>query len=693
MLSSSDRKTFPRVSLQLVLILPFVLLVVLSAGLVGYLSYWNSQRAVHDVTRYLRDEITTRTGEYLQGYLETPHLINRINASALGEGWLDAGDQAALERYLWQQVQKFEPVTSIYFGNREGGLVNAGREGEQGPLYLIATEGFRAGLFEKHAVDSRGRRTGLLSTVPDFDARTRPWFTGAVEKREATWSEVYILFTGHDIAISASRPVYAPDQSFLGVVSVDIFLSHLSDFLGGQTIGKTGESFIMEPSGLLIATSAGEDMFTGAGDGTLRRLEAGESVSPLIRAAAAELSDRFGEYGQINTGHDLSFQLEGDPHYLIVSPLQDEYGLDWLTVMVIPEADFMAQVEANNRLAVGLIGLAMLTAILLGILTARWIATPVSHMSDTARAVSEGRWQQKATTAWITEIDELTASFNHMNQKTKQMIEDLTGEIKRRTQLEKELDTLIQELNTANANLKKFAEVSAHHLQEPARRMGSYARLLRAGLENMRDGEEAGSLDLEDITLPLQYIEEGARRLQQLLRDIQLYLAASEPRGEVKLLDTGEVVGGVIQGLEEKVKQAEARVEVGNLPPLYMDRQRLEDIFRILLNNALDFCDPRVTPRIYIRGETVDGRPRFQVEDNGPGIPARYQERVFGIFERLQPGHTGPAGTGIGLAVVRRIVESLKGRVWIEDASQGGALVIFELPGEAGQEKSNDTGG
>lgn len=667
-----------RVSLNLVLIVPFVLLVVLATALVGYLSYWNSQRAVQDVTESLRGEIITRIDEYLQVFLGTPHTINRTNATILREEWVAPDDQKALERYLWQQVQIFEDVTSIYFGNTDGGLVNAGREGGEDLLYLIATEEFQKGLFKKYAVDSNGLRTELLSAVPDFDARTRPWYTRAVERGNAVWSEVYILFTGHDIAISASRPVYTPTDTLLGVVSVDIFLSHLSDFLGSLSIGKTGQSFIMERSGLLIANSTGDQTFIPAReDQPSRRLDATESSSSLTRAVAEELTRRYGDYKEIRTNQDITFRYMGEPHALHISPLTDQYGLDWLIVVAIPEIDFMAQINANNRLTIALIGLAMLIAISIGILTARWIAAPVAHMSATARAVSEGKWQQKTTTAWIKEIDELTASFNHMNQKTKEMIGDLTGEITRRTRLEKELENLIRQLNTANADLKRFAEISAHHLQEPARRLGSYTKLLRSGLDALREGE---SSDAEsDIAIALRYIEEGANSLHVLLRDIQLYLAASEPRGQVVLLETEGVVQSVIEDLDEKIKKTGATIEVGSLPSLQMDRQRLKDVFSILLSNALYFVDPEVIPSIIVQGEKVGSNLQFQVSDNGIGIPDQYKRRVFGVFERLQP-RKGPSGTGIGLAVVRRIIESCQGRVWIEDSMQGGTSVYFELP-------------
>jgi hypothetical protein len=110
----------------MVLIVPFVIQLALVAGLVGYISSRNGQRAVNEVAHDLRSEIAARIEEHLRAFLATPHGINRINANALRQGVLDATDSAILERYFWEQLQIFDSVTSIYFGNTAGGLVDAG---------------------------------------------------------------------------------------------------------------------------------------------------------------------------------------------------------------------------------------------------------------------------------------------------------------------------------------------------------------------------------------------------------------------------------------------------------------------------------------------------------------------------------------------------------------------------------------
>lgn len=243
-------------------------------------------------------------------FLELPHQINQVNAAALGSGLMDAGDQAALARHFREQIEIFDAVTSINFSNRDGGLVNAGREGHRGDLYKIVTDDFKSGPFRKYALDSRGRRAELISTLHHFDGRTRPWYVEAVEKSQPVWSEPYVLFTGQDLSINAARPVFDDQNHLLGVVAVDLFLSHLSEFLAHLNTGASGRNIILERSGLMIAASIGEKPFTRSPEtADYRRKGLDDSTDLPTRAAAEALQDTFGGYRQIRDPASFEFDL------------------------------------------------------------------------------------------------------------------------------------------------------------------------------------------------------------------------------------------------------------------------------------------------------------------------------------------------------------------------------------------------
>jgi len=254
-------------------------------------------------------------------------------------------------------------------------------------------------------------------------------------------------------------------------------------------------------------------------------------------------------------------------------------------------------------------------------------------------------------------------------------------------------------LARSNADLQRFAEVTAHHLQEPARRLASYAERLRQQL--------AGRLDAADATnaeVSLDFIGQQARRMKQLLGDIERYLAADQPRGMVESTDAGQTVAALLAHAQERIGAVDAEITVGALPPAWIDAPRLTDLFEVALDNALQHggakksalavrqdapldatqdaprdAPPAIPLRITVEGERVAALVRYRVSDNGPGIEAQYRERVFRVFERLS---SGGESTGIGLAIVRRIAENCGGRAWLEETTGGGCSVLFELPAE-----------
>ncbi|BCB26827.1 hypothetical protein SKTS_17130 [Sulfurimicrobium lacus] len=281
---------------------------------------------------------------------------------------------------------------------------------------------------------------------------------------------------------------------------------------------------------------------------------------------------------------------------------------------------------------------------------------PLKRLESGAESIASGNLETRLAIEGSPELRHLIGTFNRMTAATQ----------------------LAQErLRLANADLTRFAEISAHHLMEPTRRFTSYTQRLRARLAVLPD-----RLDDEEVRTSLHYLERDAERLRGLVRDIQLYLAAGEARGEVRTEDANAVLATLRQRLKKQLAETGASLEVDALPPAVLDRPRLMDLFAVLLDNALQHgqpADSSVPPQIRISGERDGDLTRFRVSDNGPGIPAEYRERVFEIFERLNIAG-GKSGTGIGLSIARRIVESRHGRIWIENLEQGGAMVAFELP-------------
>ncbi|NOX60929.1 MAG: HAMP domain-containing protein [Chloroflexi bacterium] len=385
--------------------------------MVLYISYQNTQFAVQQLARELQNELTALIEEHLDQFLAEPQQIVQINASAIRAGDLDPTDQQGLMRRFWRQARTFEDVTSVYFGNTQGGVADAGREGPTGDYYIIFTEDFRRGAFYKYAVDDQGQPTELLLTLPDFDARTRPWYKKAIQEEGPVWSDIYLLFTGQDMALTASRAVYDTDHRLLGVVAVDVFLSQIEAFLHSLQIGRSGQAFIMDRNGLLVASSTRAPIFAiPPSEQTPTRLHADESEDPLIREAARTLRRQYGDYAAIAPIETASFVFEDQRFFLNTFPFQDEYGIDWLVVVLIPESDFMAPLQAGNRLSLALSALAVLLAVTLSVVLPRKLIEPIQRLSQASEALASGDWKQEVPGSRIRELDDLARAFNQMTK-------------------------------------------------------------------------------------------------------------------------------------------------------------------------------------------------------------------------------------------------------------------------------------
>ncbi len=227
-----------------------------------------------------------------------------------------------------------------------------------------------------------------------------------------------------------------------------------------------------------------------------------------------------------------------------------------------------------------------------------------------------------------------------------------------------------ERLRRSNAELERLAWVSAHHLMEPTRRLLSFSDHLRRLLGPGRGGE---------VETVLGYLDQDAQRLQRLVRDIQVHLSAAEPRGEMACRDPGELIAELRPELARAYPEryTPEALRVGELPPACIDAPRFRDLWWALLDNAFRHAGADRAPRVEVRGESRGRWVRYRVADNGPGVPAAFRERLFEVFERLE---SGDSGTGIGLPLARRIVESMGGRIGLEEGVEGGLVVVFELP-------------
>ena len=411
-------KPLSQLPLPIVLTAPFVLQIFIIVSLVGYFSLRNGQKAVNNVTAQLLHELIQRIEQQIHSYLAIPHSINTINANSLLRGDLDATTVKG-EHQLWLQAHIHPRTNLIYCGTEAlGELIGVGPEGKNRSLQLLIynqSTNFRG---HYYSLDNQGNKQQLLQVDNQpYDPRKRPWYQAAKKAGKFTWSPLYLDFEAKVPTITASLPVYDHNGTLVAVCATDLFLPvELSQFLQTLQVGETGEVFIMERSGLLVSSSLPESEFLTNNE-ELQIKQAIDSNHPLIRETSQYLIRELGNLNQIDSESLRQLTIEGTRKFVQVTPFQAENGIDWLIVLLIPESDFMSEINANTRTTIFLCILALMVSIAISILTSGWVIKPIQHLNQAAKAIAQGKLENSVEIIRNDELGELANSFNYMGEQ------------------------------------------------------------------------------------------------------------------------------------------------------------------------------------------------------------------------------------------------------------------------------------
>lgn len=232
-------------------------------------------------------------------------------------------------------------------------------------------------------------------------------------------------------------------------------------------------------------------------------------------------------------------------------------------------------------------------------------------------------------------------------------------------------ERLIERLSLSNEELERFAFVCSHDLQEPVRMVRSFSEMLQEHLGEQLAEDEQGKLYL-------QFITEGAARAQALIKDVLALCKLQSDTKPFRDVDTGQLVEQIVSEAQESLASGKGQVWYQNLPSVQAVDSQLYQLFQNLINNGLKYQPAGRVPTIRIEAVDQGTHWQFSVADNGIGIPQRHQERIFEVFRRLHSSSQYP-GTGIGLAICRKVVERHGGKIWVESQPDQGSTFRFTL--------------
>jgi signal transduction histidine kinase len=332
------------------------------------------------------------------------------------------------------------------------------------------------------------------------------------------------------------------------------------------------------------------------------------------------------------------------------------------------------QIRATQRAVVTLLVLAGVVMIVAGLALAlllrQLVTRPVVTLAGEVRRVARGEYEREIASGGPPEVARLARDINAMRQ---QIVADLGTVRQARLQLEEAnqlLEQQAEELTRSNRDLEQFAYVASHDLQEPLRKVASFCQLLQR--------RYSGQLD-ERADQYIAFAVDGAQRMQRLINDLLAFSRIGRITSGFSDIDLDRVVADAAAQLNWRSEQVDGGITWSGLPTVRGEEPLLSALFANLISNSLKFRHPDRPPRVHVEAERIGDEWHISCADNGIGIEPEYADKVFVIFQRLHPKNEYP-GTGIGLAIAKKIIEYHGGRIWLDTQAREGTVIQFALP-------------
>jgi signal transduction histidine kinase len=421
-------------------------------------------------------------------------------------------------------------------------------------------------------------------------------------------------------------------------------------------LGSTGE--------VLVGTRSGNDVVYlnplrhDPGAALKRRIHIGEAVGLPIQSGVA---------GQTGVGQSIDYRGQK-----VIAAWRYLPSLGWGLVAKIDSREEFAVVTRLQHLLIMILAITLIVAGVIIFSITQSIAAPIQALSRGVERVGSGNLDYKVGNTLKDEIGQLSRSFDKMTHDLKAITasrDDLNHEIVEREQAEASLRTTAEDLKRSNSDLEQFAYVASHDLQEPLRAVAGFMGLLKK--------QYAAALDAP----AREYIElavEGAERMQTLIHDLLTYSRVGTKGGAFVPMRMQDALDAALSNLTLAIDESKASITGDSLPGVQADLSQMTQLLQNLVGNAIKFSGGR-RPEVHISAEHRDGHWLVSVRDNGIGIEPQYFERIFLIFQRLH-SRSQYQGTGIGLAVCKRIVERHGGAIWVESTPDHGATFSFTIP-------------
>ena len=672
-----------RLPLVVVLEVPYLLQMLTVVGLASWVLVQYRQVTVAKLATTVQAETTERVTAYIESQALMVTRLNETHVAAVETQLLDLNNFEQLGRFFWRQMQSY-PV-DLNYANPAGEFIGVERLVD-GTVVINETLRDDRTHMTIYQTDERGYRTQAEVAPAPEPVQEEEWYAAAAAAGRPLWSSIYAWHDQPEVlSISASYPLYTAQGKLLGVMGADWVLTQMGQFLQTIQVSSSTQIFVMERSGLLVASSTGAPFAIAGGEA--QRLAATASPNPVVRATAQRLAQQGGL--TITAPLQLVLRQPEGRQFVSAVPWGNELGLDWVVVVVVPEADFLTEVDtyAHTTLLVAVLSLAI--AMLMTLLTDRWINRPIRQLAVASRAIAEGDRSPAIALNGFRELRMLSTAFSKMALQLAESFDQLESRVAQRTA---ELAQAKEAAEAANQSKSLFLANMSHQLRTPLNIILGFIQVMqrdpdlarphaRALADMYRSADYllvqinslllASKLDLEEEPI----LVADWVNLDQLLLQLQTQFSAHLPQRMHPAVEFQIAVEGTVP------------------QHLCTDGAKLHQSLANLLDNAFRFTaagavtlrvvGQTLPPSARTDGEFQDCRQyrlTFAVADTGPGIEADELERLFSPFEQTASGQRSQRGSGLGLFISKEYVRRLGGELQCHSQPGLGSCFEFTIP-------------
>ena len=688
-----------RFPLRLILAASLVLAATVPALLVLVMMARSSAQAVQDLAGKILTQVAVLVQTGTEAHVRQAHdVLDGLFAEPLARTELERArawlrDPVQFEAMAFALTRQSADVPVLHFGNLKGGYFGLETTAASTRVGVRRPDGRGREFFQARYPGDRSHPDA--GEALNFEPRSTAWYAGALMAKGRVFTPVQVSGPRRQLMVSLSQPVYDADGGAAGVFGADLYLQSLADVLRIQRISSRGAAFVVDEKGLLVASSAGDALFTGM-PGAYQRTSPAASANPVIRAGFGALQALRASRSENTVAMDTSLQrlpLAGDALLMVQRPFGEALGLRWTLVVAAPESDFTAEITRGLKASLATMALLILLGTALAYAVAYGIGRRLRRLTLGAEQLGRGEVPVIEHGTRIREVQQLSQVLHDSAEQLgvyrarvqadaralQEANDTLEARVQRRTA---ELAASREEALAAARAKAAFLATMSHEIRTPLNGVVGMSTLLaetpldaeqRDYLQTIRLSSDQLLAVINDV-LDFSKIESGK---------LELEIEPVSVRGAVEEACDIAAPRAREKGLELIIDLAEDGP--GAVPTgIKGDVTRLRQVLINLISNAVKFTAAGEVA-VHVRQlRADDGQGRcvleFRVTDTGIGIAPERAGALFEAFTQVDASTTRQyGGTGLGLAICKRLVELMGGQIGVESVPGQGSTFWFTM--------------